>query len=100
MLDNIVYTTHVRTQNENSISIGLGGDFGIKKVYDNMIVDFFLRISILYTQRKITSFNEQFDTHYGNGLIGNLNDVGIHNNTHNLIQFRPQIGLRIGLTNF
>jgi hypothetical protein len=98
--DNIEYTTHYRTQYEKSNSIGLGTDYSIKKVYENVMLDFYMRINLLYTQRKITSYNEQFNTFYGNALIGNSTDVSIHYNSYNIIQFRPQIGLRIGLTNF
>lgn len=98
--DNIEYTTHYRTQHERLNSIGLGTDYGIKKVYENVMLDFYVRINLLYTQRNITSYNEQFNTFYGNALIGNSTDVSIHHNSYNIIQFRPQIGLRIGLTNF
>ncbi len=94
------YYTHTRNQNEKLKAIGLGIEYGLRRAKKNIILNFFVRTNIFYANREIISYNEQFNYHANGILLQSKNDNLIHKNNYNSIQIRPEIGLRIGLTNF
>lgn len=91
---------HFRYQNEQMQSWGLGFEYGIRKSKENIIFNFFIRGNMYYSIRNITSYNEQYNYFINGDLNSSSKDGLTHNNTYSLLQFRPQIGCRIGLSNF
>lgn len=92
--------SHNRFQNEKLKSVGIGLEYGLRKAYDNVLFNFFVRANVLYAWREITSFNEAYNSYHNGKLVYSRTDHQVYHNTFKLIQLRPELGLRIGLTNF
>ena len=94
------YYTHTRIQNEKLKAIGIGLEYGLRSAIDNIIINFFVRANLFYVKRNIISFDEKYNYYFGNNPAQSISDNNVYNNNFNIIQFRTEIGIRIGLTNF
>ena len=100
LFDQSGYYTHTRNQSEKMKAIGLGLEYGIRRAKDNIIYNFFVRTNCFFANRNIVTYNEQFNYYVNGDLTKSESDKIIHRNSYNTIQIRPEIGIRIGLTNF
>ncbi len=100
LFDQTVYYEHFRNQSEKMNALGLGVEYGLRKSIDNMIINFFIRGNLFYASRNITSYNEQYNSCLHDKLNSSLVDGVAHFHTIHILQIRPQIGCRIGLTHF
>lgn len=92
--------SHRRTQHEKLRSIGVGMECGIRKSKENVVINFFVRWSVHYSNRKIFSYNERYVHSQGSTVIEERLDTKLYINSYSVLQLRPEIGLRIGLSNF
>lgn len=94
------FFSHTRMQNEKLRSLGLGAESGIRKSKENFVINLFVRLSVHYSYRTIKSYNEKYVHSQGSAVKEERNDSWLNTNSYSVLQFRPEIGLRIGLTNF
>ncbi len=91
---------HFRQQSEKLYAGGIACEYGIRKSKGNLIGNFFIRGQVYFASRSVKSYNEQYNYLVKGQMNSSTKDELTHNDQYNLVQFRPQIGCRIGLSNF